>query len=187
MSELIVNEIATRAAKAVQFKKSECITQAFPELLGKAVNIVKSEEVLVNKHPELASDIKELCQIKLDTLSTQFVLDKRKREVEQAKLELTKHLKHFSKGKIYNGYLDNKTRQLDVKKVGKAMQNNGGKPWVVKLVDAFNNEVVPYANKLTQELGAEFTPAEQKLGSELNAKLVRHNQLAIRLRGIVKF
>jgi hypothetical protein len=67
------------------------------------------------------------------------------------------------------------------------MITNGGKPWVEKLVNSYNNEVVPYANKLTQELGAEFTPAEQKLGNELNAKLIRHNQLAVRLRSIAKF
>lgn len=187
MSELIVDEVATRAAKAIEFKRNEVLTQFFPELLPRAVDIIKSEEVLVSKYPEYADDIRELVGIKLDTLSVQYVLDDRKQVVEKAQSELNKQLKHFSKGKIYNGYIDSKTRQLNVKKIRKSMMINGGKPWVEKLVSAFNNEVVPYANKLTEELGAEFTPAEQKLGNELNVKLVRHNQLAIRLKGIVKF
>jgi len=173
---------AERIAAAVQVQVNDVMIQMFPELLPEAHKIVSSEEMMIAKFPNNEKDIKELCQLKLDTLALRFRLDRIKEKRDVAQVEVVKKVKAWAKSKPYGAYLDSKGI-LCHKKMIKGFK---GKDWVYKMVEAYNAELVPFSNNLRAEMGAEYTPDEKAQGEKLNTMLVKHNQLVMRNQHLLK-
>ena len=180
----MLDDRAIRITNAVQYQVTEAITQFFPELMEKATTIVNSEQMLVDSHPEHEDSIRELCQLKLDTLAPCYVMDRIKHQKEKAQKEVISRVKVWAKDYSFGAYLDAKG-QLDAKKVKKDFHRNGGSKWVTSVVNEFNDKLVPYANQLRDELDAEYTEQQRNQGNKLNAMLVRHNQLVMRNKHLI--
>jgi len=169
----MANTKAERATAAIQLKVNDVMTQVYPELLPKAINILDVEEDLLNRFPDSAAQTKELTQLKLDTLALNHRMIEIKAKREAAQREVLKKVKAWAKPRSYGAYLDAKG-VLCPKKMRKDFI---GKDWVNAIVDSYNTELVPYAKQLEQEMGAEYTPAEKEQCEKLNVMLHRHNQL----------
>jgi hypothetical protein len=176
---------ATRVANAVQYQVNEAITQFFPELMTKATSIVNSEQMLIEKFPQHKASIRELCQLKLDTLAPNYVMDRIKHQKDQAQKEVIRRVKVWAKDYSFGAYLDAKG-QIDSKKMKRDFVKNGGQAWVRAVVAEFNEKMVPYANQLRKELGAEYTASERRQGEKLNIMLVKHNQLVMRNKPLLQ-
>lgn len=171
-----------RIADATMYQVNEVMTRFFPELLEKAMSIVESEKVLLAKHPEHEASIRELCQLKLDTLAANHYMSEIRARREGAKREVIKEIKAWAKSKAYGKYLGS-DGLLDSKKVKKDFVKNGAsKSWLSEIVEAYNNELVPYAQQLNKEMGADFTPDEKARGETLNDMLRKHNELVTQHR-----
>jgi hypothetical protein len=170
---------AIRITNAIQYQRSEAMTQFFPELMVKATSIVNSEKMLIEKFPQHEASIRELCQLKLDALAPGYVMDSLKHQKDQAQKEVIRRAKLWAKDYAFGAYLDAKC-QIDSKKIKRDFAKNGGQAWVRAVVTEFNEKMVPYANQLRIELGAEYTDSEREQGKKLNIMLLKHNQLVMR-------
>ena len=173
---------AERAAAAVQVRVNEVMTQMYPELLPKALDILDVEEDLLTRFPDSAAQTKELTQLKLDTLALNHRMTSIRLKREAAQKEVLKKVKAQAKHKPYGPYLDAKGI-LCVKKMRKDFK---GKDWLTAIVDAYNTELVPYAKQLAKDMGADYTPAEKEQGEKLNVMLHRHNQLVTKTNLLFK-
>ena len=180
---------ATRVANAVQYQVNEAMTQMFPELMVQAARIIDNEQTLIEKFPQHKDSIRELCQLKLDILAPNYVMDRIKHQKDQAQKEVIRHTKIWAKDYSFGAYLDAKG-QIDSKKMKKDFAKNGGynggQVWVRAVVNEFNEKMVPYANQLRKELGAEYTDSERKQGEKLNIMLTKHNQLVMRNKPLLQ-
>jgi hypothetical protein len=174
-----------RIAAATQYQVNEVMTRFYPELIKNAMSIVESEKILIAKHPEHEASIRELCQLKLDTLAANHYMSEVRARREGAKREVSKAVKDWAKSKAYGKYLGS-DGLLDSKKVKKDFVKNGAnKSWLSEIVEAYNNELVPYAKKLEKEMGAEYTPDEKSRGETLNDMLRKHNAMVMQQRQFI--
>jgi hypothetical protein len=174
----------TRIVNATKLVVNKHVTQFFPELIPQATDIVAGEEQLLEKFPKQMALIKELCQLKLDTLAEQMYMSRVRDRVERAKKTVIPELKAWAKDKSFGPYL-NSQALLDTKnkKLRDAYTRNG-REWLSKIINEYNEQMVPYANELSKKHGADYTDSEKTRGDALNKQLMRHNQLAMKLRSI---
>ena len=174
-----------RIANATKFQVNEVMSRFFPELLEKAISIVESEKILIAKHPKQADEIKELTQLKLDTLAPNHYMNEIRQRRDAAKREVIKVVKVWAKDKVYGKYL-NAQGLMDQKKLKADFIKNGRtKEWLSTVLYPYNNEFVPYATQLEKEMGAAYSDDEMDRGEKLNVLLHKHNTLVNQQRRLI--
>mgnify|MGYP007004378450 FL=1 len=174
-----------RITNAIQYQVNEAMSRIFPELLGKAISIVESEKILIAKHPKQADEIKELTQLKLDTLAHNHYMNEIRQRRDAAKRDVSKVIKVWAKDKVYGKYL-NAQGQMDQKKMASDFIKNGRtKEWLSTVMDLYNTELIPYANQLEKEMGAAYSDDDRDRGEKLNVLLHKHNTLVIQQRRFI--
>jgi hypothetical protein len=174
-----------RIANATKYQVNEVMSRFFPELLEKAISIVESEKILISKNPKQADEIKELTQLKLDTLAPNHYMNEIRQRRDAAKREVVKAVKVWAKDKVYGKYL-NAQGQMDQKKLKTDFIKNGRtKEWLSTVLDPYNTELIPYATQLEKEMGAAYSPEEVDRGEKLNVMLHKHNTLVNRARSLI--
>ena len=181
----MLDKRARRIASAVQYQVNESLSRAFPELMVQAARIIDNEQTLIEKFPKHEASIRELCQLKLDSLAPAHHMNEIKQKRDQAQREVIRRARAWAKDYSFGAYLDAKG-QIDSKKMKKDFVKNGGQAWVRAVVAEFNEKMVPYANQLRIELGAEYSDSERRQGERLNIMLAKHNQLVMRNKPLLQ-
>ncbi len=176
---------AIRITNATQYQVNEVMSRFYPELIEKAISIIEGEKVLIAKNPNLADEITELAQLKLDTLAFNHYMSEVRSRREAAKAEVGKKIKLWAKDKIYGKYLNAKGLIDDKKLKADFIKNGRTKQWLSTVLDPYNNELVPYAQQLEKEMGAAYSDDEKALGEKLNNMLMKHNTMATRQRRLI--
>ena len=176
-------ENENRIIKATQNEiKGSAYTRMFPELMPEAVKIVQAEQDMIKHFPTETVRIRELCQLKLDTLVPKLLCDEIQTRVNISIQAAAKKIKAWAKDKSFGNLLDAKGH-LDKNKCRKYLFPKG-KEEFKRVIAEYNDLCVPYANSLLDKDA--WKPHEEAQARALQDLQRRHNALVIESRKFLK-
>lgn len=162
--------------------RTDAITQFVPELMIKAADIIKSVEIVIDRHPQHQDRLIKLRDLKLQIVKQTYLCDQVQMRIDRVKRETATQVLEWAKNKSF-GALLGKDGLLDMKK-GQALIKSWGAVRMKSALQDYNDQLVPYANRIQGTEGV-WSPAETQQARALQDLQRQHNALAMSLKKVL--
>lgn len=170
-------------ANTAAIKHGPHMEQIIPELVIEATNIIKSTEMVIERNPDLATELTRLRDLKLTIAREKYLCDLIQARIDRRTREVAREITTWSKDKTF-GPLLGKDMKLDKRKGG-SLVVKWGRDKMMRALNDYNEQLVPKANELLGTDGV-WSPEERKQGERLQDLQREHNRLATELSSKIR-